>query len=255
MTSVLSSALLQEGSKFVHELNTTHAAFIKQHPSFPPIHFLMEFITNRACPSVDVNSIPANVLLVCKDNWEEAMGPIFGTRNLQYHQELQSVAEEQSQQLQATGGYVFPARIFTEEQKEQICNCSGDCSIATDCRCMQSKSRCNDHCHAGTASSSSSSVSHSHCHNPLNLTSSISITHEQPLSHARAGDAACKCTTSGCRTDQCSCRKKGKLACTTACHGMHGHDQCTHRGGQSASASTSTAAAASKKKRSRDDKV
>ncbi len=218
--------LLKEAAKFVAALNSTHAARPISAMGAPaPFRFVMEFITNRACPQVDVSAIPEGILLVSRDNWEEAMGPVFGTRNLKHHVDVQQTAMEQQQQLQASGGFLFPPAPFADALEPTTCACVGDCSATAACPCMLGHSPCNSSCHRSSASGllQASLPSHSQCKNPLNAAIPVSA----PLQQAPRGQAGCRCTT-GCASVQCGCRKRG-LACTTACHGFNGHENCTNR--------------------------
>ena len=238
-SSSISSKLLQEAAEFVAALNSTHAAAVTVAGASVQFRFVMEFITNRECPQVDVSAIPEGILLVSRDNWEEAMGPVFGTRNLKHHADVQQVAMEQQQKLQASGGFLFPPpRLSTGNFKEATCACVGDCaSAAAACVCMLGNKSCNSsylppH---GTLSA----PSHSQCKNPLNAAFPVSA----PLLQSRRGQPACRCAT-GCASAACGCR--GKQACTTACHGFSGHENCTNR---TTPASIATAAKTKAKKK------
>ena len=187
LSSTLDSTLLQSAAVFVQQLNNTHAG------SSPPFRFVMEFLTNRPIRDVDVSGIPEGILLVTSDNWQEAMGPLFATRNLQHHRDVQQVAYEQQRQLRAGGGFQFKTQKY-----------------------------CNQECHSNP-SAPSLYANHSHCKNPLNRTNPV----PSPLHHPRPGQVGCECVT-GCVSRRCVCRTNG-LACTTACHGFHGHELCTNR--------------------------
>src|SRR5687767_5707750 len=66
MSSVITPQLLQQGAEFVRALNAAH-----QLPtSAVRVHFVMEFVTNRDCPQVDLSALPEGILLVCRENWE-----------------------------------------------------------------------------------------------------------------------------------------------------------------------------------------
>lgn len=230
-SSSVSPQLLQEAAVYVNALNATHAA------SGAPvrIRFAMEFVTNRDCPQVDVNDIPEGILLVSRENWVEAMGPVFGTRNLQHHFDVQQMAKEQQERLQASGGYLFPQpRPSTDDFKETTCPCAGGCAASAACPCMVSKKPCNSSCHFHEGLPQGAAPSHAQCRNPLNATTSVSA----PLQQAQRGKLGCRCTT-GCASKSCGCRKAG-IPCTTACHGFSGHDLCTNR--------TATTAAKEKKR-------
>jgi hypothetical protein len=211
--------LLEKAAVFVKALNDTHAA--QPAAARPHVRFVMEFVTNRVCPQIDVKAIPEGILLVSRDNWEEAMGPVFGTRNLQHHVDVQQVAMEQRLQLQASGGFLFPLPGFTET----TCTCAGDCAVAgSACPCMELLKPCNSSCHVLSSLPPGVPPSHSQCKNPQNAAHpSALIPMQQPL----RGQACCGCKT-GCSTLSCGCRKRNS-ACTTACHGMSGHDSCLNR--------------------------
>jgi hypothetical protein len=199
MSSVVTPQLLQQGAEFVRALNSAH-----QSPtSAVRVRFVMEFVTNRDCPQVDLSALPEGILLVCRENWEEAMGPVFGTRNLQHHAHVQQAAAEQRQRLQASGGYLFPSR---RSDAEPVCSCGGSCTSAAECACFSSQRSCSSECHSASSTSSSFSASspHSHacCRNPLNSTRVTCA----PLGPALPGQSGCKCAT-GCATAACGCRR------------------------------------------------
>jgi hypothetical protein len=239
-SSSVSPKLLQEAADYVAALNATHAA------SNAPVRilFAMEFVTNRDCPEVDVDAIPEGILLVSRENWVDAMGPVFGTRNLQHHVDVQHVAMEQQQQLRASGGFHFPPpRASTDGFKETTCVCGGDCATTADCACVRKKKACHSSCHFHAGLPQSGTPSHSQCKNLLNASAPSSLI---PLQHAQRGQSGCSCAT-GCALKSCGCRKAG-VACTTACHGFHGHDLCTNR-----SARTSTSATQKKRPGAEND--
>jgi hypothetical protein len=243
-SSSIDPKLLQEAADFITTLNATHAAHAVTAGTPTYFHYVMEFVTNRDCPQVDVSAIPEGILLVSRDNWEEAMGPVFGTRNLKHHFDVQQVALEQQQRLQTSGGFLFPApRPSTDDFKEVTCTCSGDCTATAACSCVLSKKPCNSSCHLHGGLPPSALPSHDQCRNPLNAAIPMST----PLQQAHRGQSGCRCAT-GCASTRCSCRK-ANMACTTACHGLSGHDNCTNRTSAPTTSTTIATDAAATKKR------
>ena len=109
-SSSIDPKLLHDAAEFVTTLNSTHAAAAAVSAfggAQLPLRFVMEFIIDRDCPSVNASAVPEGILLVRRDNWEQAMGPVFGARSLKLHTDVQQVAMEQQHQLQASGGFRF----------------------------------------------------------------------------------------------------------------------------------------------------